>query len=116
MDITIINSKNYLSQDYYFTKVKEQLMKDINDDDFDTALNDLQVSDADLLFQIVQKYLFNLFSYQTEYFFQLMYRIDIPDKDLRNHILSGQISKESITELILKRELLKVLLREKYSD
>ena len=44
-----------------------------------------------------------------------MYRIDIPDADMKSIMLGSGFDLESLTELILRRELLKILFREKYS-
>ena len=45
-----------------------------------------------------------------------MYKVDIHDTDIKNQVIASGIDIDALTELVLKRELLKILLREKYSS
>lgn len=111
----IENTKSYLNQVHYFKKVKDQINKDFNDIELEEQIQNLNITDSNQLFSLIEDYLIALFNQQTERFFQLMYRIDIPDKDLKLCIHNSKIDGELITLTVIKRELLKVLLREKFS-
>ena len=49
-----------------------------------------------------------------ERFFQSLYRIDVPEGFVNSLMKGGQNSIESLAEIVLKRELLKVVLRLHY--
>jgi hypothetical protein len=113
--ITIDDSSVYLRQDHYFNKLKDQLSKDFGAEDFDMALDNLNIEDAIKLNAIVAQYLTYLETQNTETFFQILYRIDIPELDFKAQILHNGLDILALSELVIKRELIKILLREKYS-
>ena len=113
--ITIEDTAVYLNQDHYFTKLKAQLSKDFGAEDFDMALDNLMFEDASRLNAIISQYLTYLESQNTETFFQILYRIDIPEPDFKAQILNNGIDIQALSELVIKRELIKILLREQYS-
>jgi hypothetical protein len=113
--ITIDDTTVYLKQDHYFNKVKGQLSKDFGAEDFDIALNSLIADDAVRLNEIVAKYLTSLEKQNTETFFQILYRIDIPEVNFKAQILHDGLDILALSELVIKRELIKILLREQYS-
>lgn len=115
-EILVSDPSVYISQEHYFTKVKAQLCKDFAEDDFDTAVEHLSSKEGEQLKLVVTQYLTQLETYNTESFFQALYRIDIPDADFKNQILNNGLDLEGLAELVIKRELIKVLLREKYSS
>jgi len=106
----------YLNQENYFQKLKAQLSKDLNDSDFDDELERIDLSNSSDLPDLVRRFLNQIFSTNAEQFFQLMYRIDIPDADMRTMVLGSGLDFDGLADLVLKRELLKILLREKYSE
>lgn len=114
-DIIVSDTSVYISQEHYFTKLKAQLCKDFGDDDFDHAVESLTVADGEKLKFVLVQFLNHLETQNTEFFFQVLYRIDIPDADFKNQILQNGIDMEGLAELVIKRELIKILLREKYS-
>lgn len=114
--IKVEDTSLYLNQEHYFLKLKAQLAKDLNDVDFDKELDKIELFNSNLLSDLVTRFLNQAFSANTEFFFQLMYRIDIPDADMRNMVMGSGIDMEGLTDLVLKRELLKILLREKFSN
>lgn len=113
--IGVNDTSLYLNQKDYFEKLKCQLSKDFGDDDFDYELDQICLEDSKLLPQLVYRFLDQLFSRNTESLFQLMYRIDIPDKDMQSIVFGSGLDFYSLADLVLKRELLKILFREKYS-
>lgn len=115
-DILVSDTSVYISQEHYFTKLKAQLCKDFGEDDFDAAVENLTAVDADKLRFVVTQFLTHLEKQNTESFFQALYRIDIPDADFKNQILTNGLDLEGLSDLVIKRELIKILLREKYSE
>ncbi len=113
--IEVKDASLYLSQEHYFSKLKAQLSKDLNDVDFDDELDRIDLSNSSDLPDLVRRFLNQIFSTNAEQFFQLMYRIDIPDADMRTMVLGSGLDFDGLADLVLKRELLKLLFREKYS-
>ena len=117
MALPEINDKSlYLSQDNYFEKLKSQLSKDINNDDFDCQLKRISIRKSQNLPILVQRFLEEIFDKQSSLFYQLMHRIDIPDADLKIQFTDLGNDFECLTDLVLRRELIKILIREKYSE
>lgn len=114
--IEVVDTSVYLNQEHYFQKLKDQLSKDCNDWDLDEELQSISIINSNLLPNLLNRFLNQVFSRNAEQFFQLMYRIDIPDGDMRQLILGSGIDFDSLADLVLRRELLKILLREKYSS
>tara|TARA_B110000211_G_C14032243_1_gene532710 strand:+ start:299 stop:649 length:351 start_codon:yes stop_codon:yes gene_type:complete len=113
--ISIEDASVYLKQDHYFNKLKEQLSKDFGAEDFDMAMDNLNIEDAIKLNSIIAQYLTYLETQNTETFFQILYRIDIPEADFKSQILTNGLDILALSELVIKRELIKILLREQYS-
>tara|TARA_B110000483_G_scaffold203596_1_gene245988 strand:- start:133 stop:486 length:354 start_codon:yes stop_codon:yes gene_type:complete len=114
--IDVKSPSEYLTQDRYFQKLKAQLSKDFSDSDFDNELAPVKIDTPNDLPVLVNQFLNQLFNKSIDQFFQLMYKVDIPDTDIKNQIITSGIDMDALTELVLKRELLKILLREKYSS
>ena len=113
---TIQDTSIYLSKSHYFNKLKDQLSKDFGADDFDISLKELEFKDAKRLSSIVYKYLTYLETKNTETFFQILYRIDIPDREFHAEVLCNGLDIQALSDLVIKRELIKILLREQYSS
>ena len=105
----------YLEKSHYFNKLKDQLSKDFGAEDFDISLNELELKDAKRLNSIVFQYLTYLEIENTETFFQILYRIDIPDTEFHAEVLCNGLDIQALSDLVIKRELIKILLREQYS-
>jgi len=117
MALPEINDKSlYLSQDNYFEKLKSQLSKDINNDDFDCQLKKISINKSQYLPILVKRFLEEIFDKQSNIFYQLMHRIDIPDADLKIQFTDLGNDFECLADLVLRRELIKILIREKYSE
>lgn len=114
--IQVENVSLYLSQEHYFEKLKNQLSKDFNDIDFEEEIASISIGASDDLLDLVKRFLNHVFNKNAEQFFQLMYRIDIPDADMRQQVLGSGLDMEGLSDLVLRRELLKILLREKYAN
>ncbi len=111
----IKNISFYTNQEDYFHKLKNQLSKDFGSKNFDDELSIISIEFSVKLFELIYSYIEILFVEDRQFFYQLMYRIDIPDADMKSIMLGSGFDLESLTELILRRELLKILFREKYS-
>lgn len=114
-EINVNDKLIYLSQENYFEKLKGQLSKDINNDYFDCQLKEISLDKSQYLPILVQRFLEEIFDNRSNMFYQLMHRIDIPDADLKIQFTDLGNDFECLADLVLRRELIKVLLREKYS-
>lgn len=106
----------FVSQDHYFNAVVAQLQKDFNTDEFDQWIADLAPLNFNQLQSKVAVYLTELFDHNSENLFQLIYRVDIPEVDFQGCVNGGSVDFYELSELFLRRELLKILLREKFSS
>lgn len=107
--------ESLIAQDKYFTKLVSQLNKDFNDNYFDEQSLSLTSGDANQLEENVRSYIIKLFEQSSDAFFQIMYRIDIPESNFKTTLLLNGIDFELLTTLILKREVLKILTREHFN-
>jgi hypothetical protein len=117
--MSIIDTKNIvvnLASDKYFYGLVQQLIKDFNDEDFEQRISELRAGQTDEVLEEVSFYLSILSSRSIESFSQLMYVIDMPEKILAPFLSAGQHGWKDFTFQVIKREYLKVLIREKYSD
>ena len=115
----LIESKDvfkYLQKEDYFDKIKKQLSKDFNNFSFDKELDTIFLVNSDLLLSLIVRFLNQIFVSNPESFFELMYRIDMPEKAISQLFLEAEIDFAILANLVLKREFLKILLREKYSN
>ena len=106
----------YLQKEDYFEKIKKQLSKDFNDLSFDKELDAIPFIKGDLLLSLIKRFLKQVFQSNPDFFFQLIYRIDIPEKVMRQLFLEPEIDFGNLAKLVIKRELLKILIRENYSS
>jgi hypothetical protein len=106
----------YLKKEFYFNNLKRQLSKDFNDASFDEELQLISLEKSDLLLSLVKRFLNQVFDLDSGLFFRLMYRVDLPEVAIPKQILGEEIDFENLGLLVLKRELLKIVLREKYSS
>ena len=114
--IEVKGTFEYLTQERYFQKLKAQLSKDFSDSDFDKELALIKIDTSNDLLVLVSQFLNQLFNRSMEQFFQLMYKVDIPEKEIKDLLLALGIDIDVLAESVLKREFLKILLREKYSS
>tara|TARA_B100000795_G_C22805595_1_gene444662 strand:+ start:6597 stop:6947 length:351 start_codon:yes stop_codon:yes gene_type:complete len=110
-----LDTSVYLKQVSYFNKLKKQLCKDFGDDEFDELVKNINIETSHKLLSVTSQYLTYLETKHTEMFFHVLYKIDIPEKDFRSQILETGLDIQFLSELVIKRELIKILMREKYS-
>lgn len=110
------NVSKYLEKEYYFKKIKKQLSKDFNDLSFDNELDAIHFIKSNLLLSLIKRFLKQVFQSNPDFFSQLIYRIDIPETVMRQLFLEAEIDFEKLANLVIKRELLKILIRENYSS
>ncbi|MFT6747281.1 MAG: hypothetical protein ACJAZ2_001631 [Glaciecola sp.] len=104
-----------LSIEKHFYAVVQQLVKDFKENVFEERVNAMSTDQIDELLQEVSLFLSSVCSRSIEEFSQLMYVIDMPEIILRPFLSDGQRGWEEFTYQVIKREYLKVLIRERYS-
>ena len=114
--ITTKEISAYLKHTQYFNKLKKQLSKDFGDESFTFALEELKIQDAKKLNSIVSQYLTSFERKNTQEFFQILYRVDIPESEFKAQVLFNELDIQDLSDLVIRRELIKILFREKYSS
>ena len=109
------NIEKYRSDSEYVKKVLLQIQKD-----FSHYGDEIHVDSSELtwqkLFDQLQMLLLRWIESDFNQLLTVLYRVDISEKELKKNMLSSEYdSSELIAELIMKRELQKVLLREHFS-
>ncbi|MFN7012674.1 MAG: hypothetical protein ACK4ON_00220 [Bacteroidia bacterium] len=99
----------------FVTKTAAQLEKDFSGEGYllnftETTLSYEKLYEA--VFPIIDK-LLNTQPYKLQ---QLIYRIDLPEKAYGETIQKSNEPASELTQLIIQRELLKVVIRHHYSD
>ncbi|MFT5278492.1 MAG: hypothetical protein ACI9P8_000117 [Bacteroidia bacterium] len=95
------------------SEVITQLEKDLGESHPD--LVSLEYSNVEDLIETVADLLWELHSRSQENLFNLLYRIDLPETKVQETINSEVFEWHGLAELILKRELQKVVLRKHFS-
>jgi len=100
------------NQDLYI-KLIEQLNKDFQMAGIDVSFS--EKSQPIELIGSIQKTIVNLMSHQFTDYLNLLYRIDIPEQDLKNTTtIDIETLSKQVAFLILKREWQKVYIRNKF--
>lgn len=94
-------------------EVIAQLEKDLSESHPD--LHSLQFTSVDDLLETVADVLWELHSRSQQNVFNLLYRIDLPESKVQETVSSDGFDWNLLAELILKRELQKVILRRHFS-
>lgn len=104
-----------ISQEYVATKFLEQLRKDFDACGMGTFFNEINLPlDYMLLVDAVSEALVVIEKQGFSGYQQLLYRIDVPEKQLAE-LSSTHHKNNAIAELIIKRILQKVILKIKFS-
>ena len=104
-----------LSIEKHFYAVVKQLVKDFNEDVFEERVQVMDPNQIDELLHEVSLFLSAVCSRSIIEFSQMMYVVDMPERILKPFLSDGHRSWEEFTYQVVKREYLKVLIREKYS-
>lgn len=95
------------------SEVIAQLEKDLNESHSD--LVQLKYTSVDQLIETVADLLWELHSRSQQNLFNLLYRIDLPESKVQETLSSDGFEWNALAELVLKRELQKVILRRHFS-
>lgn len=110
-----IDTSVYKNDKDFLLKTIEQLEKDLSSEGFFIRIKRRNISYEDIIHQtlpIVEKLLNkDIFKLQ-----QLIYRIDLPEKAYTDIIKKSTEPASELTQLIIQRELLKVVIRHYYSS
>jgi hypothetical protein len=104
-----------LHSEQHFYSIVKQLVKDFNEVVFEERVKELTVDNVKELIEEVSLFLSSVCNRSITEFSQLMYVIDVPEKILAPFLAGGQSGWSDFTIQVIKREYLKVLIREKYS-
>ena len=96
-----------------FNDLLIQLKKDLDLSGIDSDLLDRVTNEKDLI-EILMQIIEDLLTYRLDLFQNLLYRIDITEEQLRLGLEDNPQIR--LTEIILKREILKVYFRKKFSQ
>jgi hypothetical protein len=107
-----------LQQEDLFELFRLQLKKDFESCGIDSAFTDGLPAGYDALRKILLTQVEKLFVTGSQYFAGLLYRVDISEKQLARYSNEHQELNlaETITELIIKRTLQKVILKKRFSE
>lgn len=96
----------------------DQIRKDFQWYDEDLNIEQNESSIVDQLRQKVMTLVNRMLELDTYRFFQLMYVVDIPESEVKRCLLNKKDVKgiEELVDLIIKRELQKVLIREHFKQ
>ncbi len=94
-------------------EVIAQLEKDLSESHPD--LVQLNFANVEQLIETVADLLWELHSRSQQNLFNLLYRIDLPESKVQETVSSDGFNWNALAELILKRELQKVVLRKRFS-
>ncbi len=99
----------------YFSKVVAQISKDFNDVDFEQIVSKSNGLDLIQFYKLVENHLEFLMKQSEAGFFQKLYQIDMPELYVRDVGGDSGFRMYELAKQVVKRELLKVLLREQYN-
>lgn len=113
------SSDRYHSDEQIIRMTADQLIKDMGEFSFSITFQGNLSSPYQELFEQVQPIIYTLEMMQPEKLRALLYRIDISENEIKKHLLSVNPETAStktdlssfVTDLVLKRELKKVLTR-----
>lgn len=95
----------------------EQIKKDFNLFGAEISFSGRTESAYLELFQQIKPYIESLLNHNYEKLLTLLYRIDVTEKSISNIVLNaGDEMVNEMTDLIIKRELQKVVIREYYKQ
>ena len=95
------------------SEVLAQLEKDLGDSH--QELVSLRNSNVEQVVETIADFLWELYSRSQQNLFNLFYRIDLPEDKVQELLRSDGFEWNALAELILKRELQKVILRRRFS-
>ncbi len=105
----------YSDKHEFLIKTAQQLEKDFASEGHKFKFSENKISYNslyDIVFPLIEK-LLNTQPYKLQ---QLIYRIDLPEKAYSDTIQKSTEPASELTQLIIQRELLKVVIRHQYSS
>lgn len=105
----------YKNQQDFLFKTIEQLEKDFASEGFSIQIKKSNIS-YDELFHQTMPVIENLLNKDIFKLQQLIYRIDLPEKAYTDIIKKSPEPASELTQLIIQRELLKVVIRHHFSS
>lgn len=103
------------SEDYFFL-FKNQLIKDLGDDEIHEILQGFSFNEVASFFNFCKSYFIRQFEYRPSVFSQQMYRVDLSESVIKLVFSGAAFSWEDVTNQILRRVLLKIVLRSYYKS
>jgi hypothetical protein len=107
-----------LQQEDLFELFRQQLKKDFESCGIDATFTISLTPEYETLFKIILLQVERLIAGASQYFAGLLYRVDISEQQLQKHAsrYPDQNLAETISELIIKRTLQKVILKKRFSE
>lgn len=97
-----------------FTLFKNQLTKDLGDDEISEVLQLFSRYEVKAFFDLCKNYFIRQFENKPTVFSQQMYRVDLSESVIRLLFSGAVLNWDDITNQILRRVLLKIVLRTYY--
>ena len=98
----------------YLKKVVTQICKDFNDEGFENKISKIEGLNLEQVYNLIGDHMHYLMKQSGANFFQKLYQIDMPESSIKGVEEGLGFSMLGLAKQIVKRELLKVLLREQY--
>jgi endonuclease III len=105
----------YSDKREFLIKTAQQLEKDFESEGFKFELSEKDVT-YNSLYEIIYPHIEKLLNTQPYKLQQLIYRIDLPEKAYNDTVQKSTEPASELTQLIIQRELLKVVIRHHYSS
>lgn len=98
----------------YFTLLLAQLIKDVNNEKFEIKVRHFIAKDFDDLEKATAEFVEAVYLEGGQKFSQLMYTIDMPEKQLSTFVKGSEKDWTIIANQLLRRECLKVFIKQNY--
>lgn len=112
------NIEKFFDQKKIIEETAAQLIKDFSEFSFEISFTGKEKTPYDELFVQVEPVISSLLSKNNSLLFSVLYRIDVSENEIKKHtaLFSDRSLSHVITDLILRRELKKVLTRHHFKN
>jgi hypothetical protein len=115
--MSFTNISQYINRLEFIKDTANQIIKDFDMFGMEIKFSGNQYNAYEELFEQIEPYIGHLISSNQQKFMGIIYRIDLSDEQIKKAVNenASESFSEIITDLIIKRELQKVVIRRHYS-